>query len=106
VIRRSSPRVSSGPSGDPSAEPVFAHRPRPSEREQAILDEISEVFGGAREITGPLPPGRVLERVEGLGIVVELVAVDDEEFKAAKARGQYDVIGEDSCSEEEEDSND
>ena len=69
------------------------------EREQAILDEISEVFGGAREIVGPLPPGRVLERVEGLGIVVELVAIDDEEFKAAKARGQYDVIGEESCSD-------
>jgi len=61
------------------------------EREQAILDEISDVFGGAREIVGPLPPGRVLERVAGRGIVVELVAVDDEEFKAAKARGQYDT---------------
>jgi hypothetical protein len=74
--------------------------PQPlQEHERVILDEISEVFGGAREIVGPLPPGRVLERVEGHGIVVELVAVDDEEFKAAKARGQYDVVREESCSE-------
>jgi hypothetical protein len=69
------------------------------EGEQAILDEISDLFRGAREIVGPLPPGRVLERVEGHGIVLELVAVDDEEFQAAKARGQYSVIGEKSRSD-------
>jgi hypothetical protein len=56
------------------------------EREQAILDEISDVFGGAREIVGPLPPGRVLERVEGHGIVVEFVAVEDEEFDPPACR--------------------
>jgi hypothetical protein len=72
------------------------------ERERAILDEISDVFSGARDIVGPLPPGRVLERVEGHGIVVELVAVDDEEFRAAEARGQYDVVEEESCSERED----
>jgi hypothetical protein len=91
VIRRSGGRVASGPTGGPSADPIFAPCPRLSEREQAILDEIGDVFAGAREIVGPLPPGRVLERVEGLGIVVELVAIGDEEFKAAKARGQYDT---------------
>jgi len=78
---------------------TVAGRSRLPEREQAILDEISDVFGGAHEIVGPLPPGRVLERIEGHGVVVELVAVDDEEFKAAKARGQYDVVGDESCSD-------
>jgi hypothetical protein len=56
--------------------------------------EILAVFRamGARPIRGPLPPGRILERVEGFdsAIVVELVAVSDEEYEAAKARGAYD----------------
>ena len=38
--------------------------------EAAILAIFREM--GAREIEGPLPPARVLERVEGRGVVVEL----------------------------------
>jgi hypothetical protein len=86
-------REASWPSGDQAVAVTVAGRSKLPEREQAILDEISDVFGGAREIAGPLPSGRVLERVERHGIVVELVAVDSEEFKAAKARGQYDTSG-------------
>jgi hypothetical protein len=89
-------REATGPPGDSGTAVIVAGRSKLPEREQAILDEISDVFGDAREIVGPLPPGRVLERVEGQGIAVELVAVDDEEFGAAKARGQYDVKSEES----------
>ena len=50
--------------------------PRLPDQEQAILDAVLATFERAREIAGPLPPGGVLDRVEGAGVVVELVAVD------------------------------
>lgn len=60
------------------------------EREQEVVGELSDVFKGAREIVGPLPAGRVLERVEGKGVVLELVEVSEADAAArANRTGPY-----------------
>jgi hypothetical protein len=72
-------REVSGPTGDQIPDAILARREKLPESEQATLDDFVGLLG-AREIAGPLPPRRVLDRVEGVGIIVELVAVRDAEF--------------------------